>query len=76
MKRVAMSIILGLVFLSTSSCGRTSGDRSLAYVGATEQSLAIGDAIPGANIRFVGYSDAGAEIPNLVRGCWLPDWLC
>lgn len=40
--------------------GSASG--TLVFDGATEHGIALGETIPGSNIRFVGYSERGAEV--------------
>jgi hypothetical protein len=41
---------------------RGAGSGSLVYSGPTEQAIAMGERIPGSNIQYVGYSEAGAEV--------------
>lgn len=54
-----------LLVLVAASCsfipGRGDGS-VLEFDGATEQTVGMGESIPGSNIRFVGYSDLGAEV--------------
>ena len=40
----------------------SAGSGTLTYSGPTEQAVRMGETIPGSNIRYVGYSDAGAEV--------------
>ncbi len=52
-----------LVLLTTSLAGCPSaGSGSMTYNGPTEQTVALGETVPGSNIRFVAYSEAGAEV--------------
>lgn len=50
-----------LSVIALAGCG-SAGPGSLTYNGPTEQTVVMGETIPGSNIRYVGYSDAGAEI--------------
>ena len=49
--------------LTLAACGFGSSARdTLTYSGATEQTVAMGESVPGSDIRYVGYSEAGAEV--------------
>ena len=62
-KRMGRFLILLVGILAVVSClpGLGSSD-SLDYSGPTEQTVPMGEYIPGTDLRFVGYSDAGAEV--------------
>ncbi|MGQ9491314.1 MAG: hypothetical protein ACUVR4_14195 [Anaerolineae bacterium] len=51
--------LLAVLFLA--ACGSAMAG-SLTYSGPIEQTVAIGETIPGSNIRYVGYGDDGAEV--------------
>lgn len=55
--------LLGVTLLlaGCSLLGPKSGG-TLTYTGPTEQSISMGGGIPGTDIRYVGYRDAGAEV--------------
>lgn len=59
-KRTSILAVLLVIAVLAGCRGGASG--TLIYNGPTEQTVALGEAIPGSNIRFVGYSDAGAEV--------------
>ncbi len=61
MTRFASLILTGLLALVLAGCPATSSG-TLTYNGPTEQTVAMGSTIPGSNIRYVGYSEAGAEV--------------
>jgi len=54
-----------LMILTTLGGGCLPGPGSadaLKYKGATEETVAIGETLPGSNIRYVGFSEDGAEL--------------
>ncbi len=53
-------IVLVVIALLAGCPGPGSG--TLTYSGPTEQAVRMGEAIPGSNIRYVSYTDAGAEM--------------
>ena len=55
--------VLLAVILAVGGClpGPSSGP-ILEYSGPAEQSIAMGEAMPGTDIRYVAYSDRGAEV--------------
>jgi hypothetical protein len=57
------NLIIGLLIalLALSGCGLTSVG-ALEYNGPTEQTIEMGKALPGSDIRYVNYSENGAEI--------------
>lgn len=57
------TLLLVIVVLAGCSFVPGSGGGSvLKFDGATEQSIGMGESIPGSDIRFVGFSDQGAEV--------------
>lgn len=61
MAKLRLFTLMLLLVVVLAGC-RGAGSGSLTYNGPTEQTVAPGEAIPGSNIRFVSYSDAGAEV--------------
>jgi hypothetical protein len=65
LKRLSLTV-LSVAFLVLAGCsmlGSTGGDSgALVYSGPTEQTVKMGEGIPGSNIRYVGYSDRGIEV--------------
>lgn len=61
MTKFALVILTGLLALVLAGCPATSSG-VLTYNGPTEQTVQVGATIPGSNIRYVGYSEAGAEV--------------
>lgn len=61
MTRILSFVATVAVIALLAGCGGASSD-SLTYNGPTEQTVASGETVPGSNIRYVGYSDAGAEV--------------
>lgn len=61
MTRLALVILMGVSVLVLVGCPAT-GSGTLTYNGPTEQTVPMGETIPGSNIRYVGYSEAGAEV--------------
>ncbi len=55
---VAFALLAALV---VAACSGTAIN-SLTYNGPTEQTVPPGGTIPGSNIRYVGYSDDGAQV--------------
>lgn len=51
-----------LMLLAALLAGCASGGGTLAYSGPTEQTVPMNGSIPGANVRYIGYSDAGAVV--------------
>lgn len=58
--RLVLGTLLLLAVVS-AGCG-SAKPGSLTYNGPTEQTVPLGDMIPGSGIRYVGYSDSGAEV--------------
>ncbi len=54
-------ILMVLLLAVLAGCGRAN-EGSLTYDGPTEQTIAMGETIPGSTIRYVGYSEDGAEV--------------
>lgn len=61
MKRVLLAIVLFAVAASLTGCPARE-QNTMTYNGPTEQTVAMGEGVPGSEIRYVGYSDAGAEV--------------
>ena len=65
MRKRTFVVFLALTLASTlSGCsllGSNAGG-TLTYNGPTEQTIPMGASLPGTDIRYVGYSDAGAEV--------------
>lgn len=59
---IPAALVLSLVVASCSFIPGRGGGSVLKFDGATEQTIGLGESIPGSNIRFVGYSDLGAEV--------------
>jgi hypothetical protein len=55
------TLTLALTLAGCTLLGAGS-DGTLIYNGPTEQTVPMGASLPGADIRYVGYSDAGAEV--------------
>ena len=54
-------LLVVIVALALSGCsGR--GAETLVYNGPTEQTVPMGQRVPGTDMQYVGYSDAGAEV--------------
>lgn len=52
-----------IVLLTLTGClPGAGGGPILEYNGPAEQSIAMGEAMPGTDIRYVAYSDRGAEV--------------
>ena len=54
--------LLGITLLLSGCFLGPKGGGTLTYSGPTEQSIPMGGGIPGTDIRYMGYSDAGAEV--------------
>ncbi len=61
MYKQLMSLLIALLVLSGCVGGWGSAG-TLKYNGPTEQSVAIGQTVPGADIRYMSYSERGAEV--------------
>jgi len=59
---IPAALLLALVVASCSFIPGRGDGSVLKFDGATEQTIGMGETIPGSNIRFVGYSDLGAEV--------------
>ena len=59
---IPAALLLALVVASCSFIPGRGDGSVLKFDGATEQTIGMGESIPGSNIRFVGYSDLGAEV--------------
>jgi hypothetical protein len=60
MKQLALILVASL-FLTACLPG-AGGDKTLEYNGPTEQSVPMGQLVSGTDIRYVGYSEQGAEV--------------
>lgn len=56
--------VLTFMLLATllAGCSFGGGDGTLTYNGPTEQTIAMNESLPGADIRYVGYSEDGAVV--------------
>lgn len=61
MARLRLFTCMLLLVVVLAGCS-SAGSGTLVYNGPTEQTIAVGETIPGSNIRFASYSDAGAEV--------------
>lgn len=61
MAKLRLFTLMLLLVIVLAGCPATSSG-TLTYSGPTEQTVPMGETIPGSNIRYVGYSDAGAEV--------------
>lgn len=61
MAKRSWALVALLLAALLAGCGG-AGMGSLTYNGPTEQTVAMGETIPGSNIRYVGYSDSGAQV--------------
>ena len=58
----SLSVAMTLLVIALLAGCRGAGSGTLVYNGPTEQTVAPGETIRGSNIRYVRYSDAGAEV--------------
>jgi uncharacterized protein YcfL len=58
---MARRIFLVVSLLLLAGCSGMGGG-GLTYNGPTEQTIAMNESIPGANIRYIGYSEDGAVV--------------
>lgn len=61
MAKLRLFTFMLLLVVGLAGCP-SAGSGTLIYNGPTEQTVALGETIPGSNIRYVSYSDAGAEV--------------
>lgn len=61
MTKLQLFTFMLLLIIVLAGCP-SGGSSTLIYSGPTEQTVAVGETIPGSNIRFASYSDAGAEV--------------
>ncbi len=61
MAKLRLFTLMLLLVVVLAGC-RGAGSGSLTYNGPTEQAMAPGEMIAGTNIRYVSYSEAGAEM--------------
>lgn len=61
---VAVVLLLGGAALSACSFipGLGGGGGQLEYTGAVEHTVQVGQNVPGTNIRYISYSDQGAQV--------------
>ncbi len=59
---IPAALLLAMIVAGCSFIPGGGGGSVLKFDGATEQTIGMGESIPGSNIRFVGYSDLGAEV--------------
>jgi hypothetical protein len=58
-----LTVLALIVLLTVTACLPGKGsDRTLEYNGPTEYSVALGQLVPGTDIRYVAYSERGAEV--------------
>ena len=56
-------VVVCIVLLTLTGClPGARGEPTLEYNGPTEQTVPMGQLVPGADIRYVAYSDRGAEV--------------
>lgn len=55
---VALLCIIAVLLVTCA--GGAAG--TMTYNGPTEQTIGMGEGIPGSDVRYVGYSEAGAEV--------------
>ncbi len=59
---VPAALLLAMILAGCSLVPGGGGGSVLKFDGATEQTISVGESIPGSNIRFVSYSERGAEV--------------